>query len=254
MAQFKNMEGALSQNISHDESGIPTIHLAEVLAEEVIPGQSKRGKSLEHVLRHHQEEEEESQEVKETKRILSFIQDKNIEKTVLPPEQFKHLRNEKLNNISDRFRMTMVNLCMMAKDGDSVRLCLSNLQYWVEDYATFLDSFSGAEVEPLDERELQRRRDGIRGSRGNPGSEDNQERKGEEGGSRVGEGEAHSTTPSGEECDGGAQGGGEGKADLPEGGDGANGVEAKSDEGGNSASGVVGVSDGGDVGSHAKRD
>ena len=250
MAQFKNMDGALSQNISHDESGIPTIHLAEVLAEEVIPGQSKRGKTLEQVLGH----QEESEEVKETKRILSFMQEKNIEKTVLPPEQFQHLRNEKLNNLSDRFRMTMVNLCMMAKDGDSVRLCLSNLQFWVEDYATFLDSFSGAEVEPLDERELQRRRDGIRGSRGNPGNQDNQERKGEEGGSRVGEGEAHSTTPSREECDGGAQGSRESKADLPEGGDGANGTQAKGDEGGNSASGVVGVSDGGDAGSHAKRD
>jgi len=253
MAQFKNMEGALSRNISHDESGIPTIHLAEALAEEVIPGQSKRGKTLEQVLRHHHQEEE-SQEVKETKRILSFIQDKNIEKIVLPPEEYKNLRNEKLNNISDRFRMTMVNLCMMAKDGDSVRLCLSNLTFWVEEYATWLDSFSGAEVEPLDERDLQRRRDGIRGSRGNPGSEDNQERKGEEGGSRVGEGEAHSPTPSGEECDGGAQGSREGKSDLPEGGDGANGVEAKGDEGGDRASGVVGVSDGGDAGSHEKRD
>lgn len=252
MAQFKSMDGALSQNISHDESGIPTIHLAEVFADEVIPGQSKRGKTLKNVLRHHQEE---SQEVKETKRILSFIQDKNIEKTVLPPEEFRNLRNEKLNNLSDRFRMTIVNLCMMAKDGDSVRLCLSNLQYWVEDYATFLDSFSGAEVEPLDERDLQRRRDGIRGSRGNPSLKDNKECKREESGSGVGEGEAHSTTPSGEECDGGAQGSREGQADLPEGGDGANGIEAKGDESRDRASGDDhGKSDGGDVGSHEKRD
>jgi len=176
----------------------------------------------------------------------------SIQKTVLPPEEYRNLRNEKLNNISDRFRMTMVNLCMMAKDGDAVRLCLSNLQYWVDDYATWLDSFSGAEVEPLDERDFQRRRNGICGSGGNPGGEDNQERKGEESGSGIGEGKAHSTTPSSEECDGSPQSSGESQTNLTESGDGSDSIETKSIESGDSSSGIHGVSDGGDVGSHEK--
>ena len=116
---------------------------------------------------------------------------------VLPEEEFRNLRNEKLNDLSDRFRTTMVNLCMMAKDKDSVNLCLSNLLFWVDDYATFLDSFSAGEVEPVDEREFQRRRrDGIRSSGGNPGSQDHKECEGSEGGTGVSKGEEHGPAPS----------------------------------------------------------
>lgn len=214
MASLKSMDGALSQNTSVDELGVPTVHLAEVLAEEPIPGQSKRGKTLEQVLRHERERE-------------------NIAKIVLPVEEFRNLRNEKLNDLSDRFRMTMVNLCMTAKDGDSVRLCLSNLMFWTEDFASWLDSFSGAEVEPLDERDFQRRRDGVYHSRGNARSEDHTERKGEEGGVGVGSGEEHGPASSGEERDGGSQGSPKGEDAVGESGNRIHYLETEGPVGGN---------------------
>jgi len=53
--------------------------------------------------------------------------------------EWRAQRNQKLEDISERMRRTMVTLCMMCKTGASVRSASQSLMYWVNDYATFLD-------------------------------------------------------------------------------------------------------------------
>ena len=54
-------------------------------------------------------------------------------------QEWKALREQKLNDLSCRFRNTMVNLAMTCKSGDKVRQVMENVNYFVEDYAKFLD-------------------------------------------------------------------------------------------------------------------
>lgn len=71
------------------------------------------------------------------------------------------LREQKLNDLSRRFRNTMVNLAMMCKSGAGVRQAIENINYFVEDYAVFLDE--NLPDEDINESEPERHggRDGV---------------------------------------------------------------------------------------------
>lgn len=78
-------------------------------------------------------------------------------------QEWKALREQKLNDLSRRFQATMVTLALMCKSGAGVRQAIENITYFVEDYAVFLDENSVEEEinEPKSEPERDGRRDGV---------------------------------------------------------------------------------------------
>jgi len=68
--------------------------------------------------------------------------------------QWDELREQKLNDLSRRFTNTMVNIALMCKSGAGVRQAIENINYFVEDYAVFLDeNFPDEDInEPKPER------------------------------------------------------------------------------------------------------
>lgn len=74
-------------------------------------------------------------------------------------QEWKALREQKLNNLSRRFSNLMVNLAMMCKSGAEVHHVFENVLFYVEDYAKFLDENS-VEKE-INEPERHGGRDGV---------------------------------------------------------------------------------------------
>jgi len=120
-------------------------------------------------------------------------------------QQWKTLREEKLNNISVRFRNTMVNLALMCKSGDSVRHAIENVNYFVEDYAKFLDENIVEEEinEPEPKPERHGGRDGVR-DRGYTHCEADGELEGTTAGVSSSKGDKGEETKGNQECNGSA--------------------------------------------------
>jgi len=120
-------------------------------------------------------------------------------------QEWKALREQKLNNISVRFRNTMVNLAMTCKSGDRVRQVMENVIYFVEDYAKFLDENIVEEEinEPEPEPERHGGRDGVR-DRGYTHCEADGELEGTTAGSGSSKGDEGTETKGDQECNGSA--------------------------------------------------
>jgi hypothetical protein len=118
-------------------------------------------------------------------------------------QQWKQLREEKLNNLSRRFSNTMVTLALMCKDGKGVRQAIENITYFVEDYAVFLDE--NIVEEEINEPKSERHggRDGVCNG-GCGGGEASGEPERTEGGSSTSKGDEGKEAEGHQECNGSA--------------------------------------------------
>jgi len=118
-------------------------------------------------------------------------------------QEWKALREQKLNDLSCRFRNTMVNLAMACKSGDRVRQVMENVNYFVEDYAKFLDENIVEEEINEPEPKRDRRRDGVR-DRGYTHCEADGKLEGTTAGSGSSKGDEGTETKGDQECNGSA--------------------------------------------------
>jgi hypothetical protein len=118
-------------------------------------------------------------------------------------QEWKALREQKLNDLSCRFRNAMVNLAMTCKSGDRVRQVMENVIYFVEDYAKFLDE--NIVEEEINEPEPERHggRDGVR-DRGYTHCEADGELEGTTAGSGTSKGDEGTETKGHQERNGSA--------------------------------------------------
>ena len=116
-------------------------------------------------------------------------------------QEWKQLREEKLNNLSRRFSNTMVTIALMCKDGKGVRQAIENINYFVEDYAVFLDE--NIVEEEINEPKPERHggRDGVR-NRGYTHCEADGELEGTTAGSSTSKGDEGTKTKGHQERNG----------------------------------------------------
>ena len=118
-------------------------------------------------------------------------------------QEWKALREQKLNNISVRFRNTMVNIAMACKSGAGVRQAIENVNYFVEDYAKFLDENIVEEERNEPEPKRHGGRNGVR-DRGYTHCEADGELEGTTAGSGSSKGNEGTETKGNQECNGSA--------------------------------------------------
>jgi len=120
-------------------------------------------------------------------------------------QEWKALREQKLNDLSCRFRNTMVTIAMACKNGSGVRHTIENVLFYVEDYAKFLDETIVEEDinEPQPEPIGHGGRDGVR-DRGYTHCEADGKLEGAEGGSSPSKGDEGTETKGDQECNGSA--------------------------------------------------
>lgn len=97
----------------------------------------------------------------------------------------------------------MVNLAMACKSGDRVRQVMENVNYFVEDYAKFLDENIVEEEINEPEPKRDRRRDGVR-DRGYTHCEADGKLEGTTAGSGSSKGDEGTETKGDQECNGSA--------------------------------------------------
>ena len=59
--------------------------------------------------------------------------------------EYLEIRDQKLNDLSRRFSASLVTIALSCKSGAGVRAAIENVNYFVEDYAKFLDETLVAE-------------------------------------------------------------------------------------------------------------
>lgn len=120
-------------------------------------------------------------------------------------QQWKALREQKLNDLSCRFRNTLVTIAMGCKNGAGVRNAFENVMFFVEDYAKFLDENSVEEEinEPEPEPERHGGRDGVR-DRGYTHCEADGKLEGTTAGVGSSKGDEGTETKGDQECNGSA--------------------------------------------------
>lgn len=119
-------------------------------------------------------------------------------------QQWDELREQKLNDLSRRFSVTMVNLALMCKSGAGVRQAIENINYFVEDYAVFLDeNLPDEEINNESEPKRHGGRDGVCDG-GCGGGEAGGEPERKEGGSSPSKGDEGAETKGHQECNGSA--------------------------------------------------
>lgn len=120
-------------------------------------------------------------------------------------QEWEELREQKLNDLSRRFRNTLVTIALNCKSGAGVRHAFENVVFFIEDYANFLDENSVDEEinEPQPEPERHGGRNGVR-DRGYTYCEADGKLEGKEGRSSPSKGNEGTETKGDQECNGSA--------------------------------------------------
>ena len=120
-------------------------------------------------------------------------------------QEWEELREQKLTELSRRFRNTIVTIALNCKSGAGVFNAFENVEYYIKDYAKFLDENSVDEEinEPQPEPERYGGRDGVR-DRGYTHCEADGELEGSSAGSRSSKGDEGKEAEGDTKCDGSA--------------------------------------------------